>query len=244
MLHHIHLRSLLFIDIETVPQYASFHELSPAMQQLWAAKHATLHIENETAEDGYLKRAGIYAEFAKIVCISMGYFHYDKANDKRSFRIKSFHGDDEKVLLLSFTGLINKYYNDSEQYAFCGHNIKEFDVPFLCRRLLINRIPFPDLLDVSGKRPWETPYVDTFQLWKFGDHKNFTSLKLLAEILGIPTPKDIIDGKDVCRVYWQEKGLPVIVEYCQKDVITVARLLLRFKGDTQLLNDSDIIIAN
>lgn len=214
------------------------------MQQLWAAKHATLHIENETAEDGYLKRAGIYAEFAKIVCISMGYFHYDKATNKRSFRIKSFHGDDEKALLLGFTGLINKYYNDSEQYAFCGHNIKEFDVPFLCRRLLIHSIKFPELLDISGKRPWETQHIDTMQLWKFGDYKSYTSLKLLAEILGIPTPKDVIDGKDVCRVYWQEKGLPIIVEYCQKDVITVARLLLRFKGDAQLLEDSDIIISN
>lgn len=244
MLHHINLRHLIFIDIETVPQFSSFSQLSSAMQELWAAKHATLHIDSETAEEGYLKRAGVYAEFAKIVCISLGFFRIDKESGNRTFRIKSFHGDDESVLLNDFVSLINKHYSEADLYSFCGHNIKEFDVPFLCRRLLINSIPLPDLLDVSGKRPWETPYLDTFQLWKFGDHKNFTSLKLLAEVLGIPTPKDVIEGKDVCRVYWQEQGLPTIVEYCQKDVITVARLLLRFKGDTQLLNDSDIVIAN
>ena len=243
MLHQIHLPSLLFVDIETVPQYGAFHELSPAMQELWAAKHSNLHIADETAEDGYLKRAGVYAEFAKVVCISIGFFHYDRAADKRGFRIKSFYGDDERQILLDFVELMNKRFNDSDAYSFCGHNIREFDVPFLCRRLLIHAIPFPELLDISGKRPWETPHIDTMQLWKFGDYKSFTSLKLLAEVLGIPTPKDVIDGKDVCRVYWQEKGLPTIVEYCQKDVITVARLLLRFKGDTALLNDSDVIVA-
>lgn len=244
MLHQIHLPSLLFVDIETVPQHGSFQALSPAMQELWAVKHGNLHITDETAEDGYLKRAGVYAEFAKVVCISIGFFSYDKGTGKRNFRIKSFHGDNEHEILSAFTELLNKHYNDNNAFFFCGHNIKEFDVPFICRRLLIHSIALPALLDTSGKKPWETTHVDTMQLWKFGDYKSFTSLKLLAEVLGIPTPKDVIEGKDVCRVYWQEQGLPTIVEYCQKDVITVARLLLRFKGDTSLLNDSDVIVAN
>lgn len=164
MLHQIHLSGLLFIDIETVPQYGSFTELSASMQELWIAKHSTLHIADETAEEGYLKRAGVYAEFAKVVCISIGFFRYDKVADKRSFRIKSFYGDDEKQLLLGFADLMNKRFNDSDAYSFCGHNIREFDVPFLCRRLLIHAIPFPELLDISGRKPWETPHVDTMQL--------------------------------------------------------------------------------
>lgn len=243
MLSHINIKGLLFIDIETVPQHSSHNELSEPARIMWGEKHNTLRAENESSEDGYLKRAGVYAEYAKIICISLGYFHFDKESGKRTLRLKSFYNHDEKKLLQEFVDLINARFNDPEIFHFCGHNIREFDIPFICRRLLINRISFPDILDISGKRPWETYNVDTMQLWKFGDYKNFTSLKLLAEILGIPTPKDLIDGKDVCRVYWQEDGLERIVEYCQKDVITVARLLLRFKNDPVLLNDADVVIA-
>lgn len=214
------------------------------MKELWAVKHATLRAENESAADGYLKRAGVYAEFAKIVCISLGFFFFDKASGKRQFRIKSFAGDDEKALLQDFVGLLNKSFADPERFQFCGHNIKEFDIPFICRRLLIQGLPLPDTLDISGKRPWEVSSIDTLHLWRFGDYKNYTSLKLLAEVLGIPTPKDEIEGKDVCRVYWQEKGLDRIVNYCQKDVITVARLLLRFKGNPQLLTNEEVLIVS
>jgi hypothetical protein len=240
MLNHINIYDLIFIDIETVPQYVAYGELSNAMKQLWTTKHSFLKSENESAEDGYLKRAGVYAEFAKIICISIGLFHTDKESKQRTFRVKSFSGDDEKKLLEEFTQLINKSFN-TERFHFCGHNLREFDIPFICRRLLINRLPFPEILNVSGKRPWEMLDVDTLQLWKFGDYKNYTSLKLLAEVLGIPTPKDDIEGKDVCRVYWQENGLKRIVEYCEKDVITVARLLLRFKGDVEPLKEEDVI---
>jgi hypothetical protein len=242
VLAHINIPGLLFIDIETVPQFSAFEQLSDAMKALWTDKHSFLRTENETAEVGYLKRAGVYAEFAKIVCISLGYFHFDRQSRKRTFRLKSFYNDDEQVLLNEFLQLINAHFNDPETYNFCGHNIREFDIPFICRRMLVHRMMFPHMLDVSGRRPWENSYVDTLQLWKFGDYKHYTSLKLLTEILGIPTPKDLMDGKDVSRVYWQEKGLAQIAEYCQKDVVTVARLLLRFKGDPELLNDSDVII--
>lgn len=244
MLPHIHLSDLLFIDIETVPQFSTHSLLSAPMKELWQAKHNTLYnVENEPAEETYLKRSGVFAEFAKIICISIGLFRYEKSEGRRIFRIKSFYGDDEKVLLQDFSALIKKSFDNSERFHFCGHNIREFDVPFICRRLLINSIEFPEILDRSGKRPWQTEDVDTLQLWKFGDYKHYTSLKLLAEILNIPTPKDQIEGKDVCRVYWQENNLPLIVDYCQKDVVTVARLLLRFKGETEILKDEDIIIA-
>ena len=242
MLGHIHIHDLVFLDIETAPQFSEHVQLSNAMKELWASKHSFLKSENENAEEGYLKRAGVYAEFAKIICISIGYFRTDKETKKRTFRVKSFYGDDEKILLEEFVSLLNKNF-DPERFHFCGHNIREFDIPFICRRLLIHHLKFPQMLDVSGKRPWEMYDVDTLQLWKFGDYKNYTSLKLLAEVLGIPTPKEDIEGKDVCRVYWKEKGLQRIMEYCQRDVVTVARLLLRFKGDAEPLTDSQIIIV-
>lgn len=159
----INIYDLIYIDIETVPQYSSFAELSPVMKELWATKHATLKPGDETAEDGYLKRAGIYAEFAKIVCISVGYFWLNKANGKRVFRVKCLSGDDEKQLLVDFAGLLEKSFK-SERYHFCGHNIREFDIPFICRRLLIQRLPLPDIMNASGKRPWEMFDVDTLQL--------------------------------------------------------------------------------
>ena len=242
MLSHINIYDLIFTDIETVPQFPSHEQLSAPMKELWVAKHSFLKSEGETSEEGYLKRAGVYAEFAKIICISIGCFRVDKETKQRSFRIKSFFGDDEKKLLEEFSELINKNF-DSGRFHFCGHNIREFDIPFICRRLLINQIKFPELLDVSGKRPWEMFDVDTLQLWKFGDYKHYTSLKLLSEVLGIPTSKTDIEGKDVCRVYWQENGLERITDYCQKDVVAVARLLLRFKGDTQPLNEEDVVVA-
>lgn len=242
MLAHVHLHDLIFIDIETVPEFSSHAQLSSAMQELWAAKHSFLKQEDETAEEGYPKRAGVYAEFAKIICISIGYYRNDKEMNQRTFRVKSFYGNDEKQLLEEFLRVIGKTFAP-DRYHFCGHNIREFDIPFICRRLLIHQMQFPEILDVSGKRPWEMYDIDTLQLWKFGDYKNYTSLKLLAEVLGIPTPKQDIEGKDVCRVYWQENGLERIKEYCQRDVVTVARLLLRFKGDLQPLIDEQIVVV-
>jgi hypothetical protein len=243
MLSHINIFGLIFIDIETVPQYSSFEQLSPAMKDLWAAKHATLKKSDETYEEGYLKRAGVYSEFAKIICISVGFFHYDRDKNKKLFRVKSFALDDEKRLLQEFIYMLGKGFADTERNFFCGHNIREFDLPFLCRRILINRMELPEMFDLSGKRPWQVEDIDTMQLWKFGDYKSYTSLKLLAEIFGIPTPKDDIDGKDVCRVYWQEQNLPRIALYCQKDVVTVARLLLCLKGDHTGLEDDCVIIV-
>lgn len=244
MLAHIHLSDLIFIDIETVPQQRSHTDLSPAMKELWEAKHRNLYnTEGQTAEETYLDRSGVFAEFAKVICISIGVYRTDKSTGQKVFRIKSFSGDDEAALLTEFAAMIKKSFDSGERYQFCGHNIKEFDIPFICRRMLVNKVDFPEMLDRSGKRPWQSGDVDTLHLWRFGDYKHYTSLKLLTEILGIPTPKDLIEGKDVCRVYWQENNLKGIVDYCQKDIVTVVRLLLRFKGEEQTLKDEDVIIA-
>ncbi len=243
MLQHVHIRDLVFLDIETVPAFSSHNELSGCSRDLWAAKHSLIKADNENAEDGYLLRAGVYAEFAKIICISIGYFRNDKESNQRTFRVKSFFGNNEQKVLIEFISMLNKKF-PADRYHFCGHNIREFDIPFICRRLLINKLPLPEMLNVSGKRPWEMLDVDTLQLWKFGDYKNYTSLNLLANVLDIPTPKGDIEGKDVCRVYWQENGLNRIVEYCQRDVVTVARLLLRFKGDSEPLHDLQVIVVN
>ena len=243
MLSHINIYNLIYIDIETVPQKSSFQQLSETMQSLWAIKHSTLKIENETAEEGYLKRAGVYSEFAKVICISIGFFRFDKDRLRNQFRVKTISGDDEKELLENFLTTIAKSFSEPERFHFCGHNIREFDLPFICRRLLVQGLGLPEILDLSGKRPREVQDIDTLQLWKFGDFKNYTSLRLLTEILGIPSPKEDIEGKDVCRVYWEEHGLPRIVEYCQRDVVTVARLLLRFKGEKSILADEDVIVV-
>ena len=186
----------------------------------------------ETTADELYSRAGIYSEFGKIICISCGF-----ANGKE-FRIKSFYGDDESILLEEFAHMLNKHY-DTERYLLCGHNGKEFDFPYISRRMLINGIKLPNILNMAGKKPWEIRHLDTMELWKFGDFKHFTSLELLASVFKIPTPKDDIDGSMVGYVYWKENDLQRIVTYCQKDVLTVAQLLRRYLG-LPLINDADV----
>jgi 3'-5' exonuclease len=238
MLEQLNLSNVLFLDIETVPQTYQFNELDDAEQKLWEKKQRFLINENQTAEDLYSK-AGIYAEFGKIICISVGFTI--ASGDKRQLRIKSFYGDDEKKLLQEFNGLLNSHFN-GQQHLLCAHNGKEFDFPFIARRILINGLKLPKLLDIAGKKPWEINHLDTMELWKFGDYKNFTSLELLAHIFDIPTPKDDIDGSQVAKVYYEDKDLPRIVEYCQKDVITIVQLLLRYKGES-LIDESNVLYA-
>ncbi len=238
MLEQLNLSNVLFLDIETVPQTYQFNKLDDAEQKLWEKKQRFLINENQTAEDLYSK-AGIYAEFGKIICISVGFTI--ASGEKRQLRIKSFYGDDEKKLLQEFIGLLNSHFN-GQQHLLCAHNGKEFDFPFIARRILINGLKLPKLLDIAGKKPWEINHLDTMELWKFGDYKNFTSLELLAYIFNIPTPKDDIDGSQVAKVYYEDKDLPRIVEYCQKDVITIVQLLLRYKGEA-LIEESNMLYA-
>ncbi|MGB3075000.1 MAG: 3'-5' exonuclease [Chitinophagales bacterium] len=241
MLNNLHFEQLICLDIETAPGYSNFDQLPEALKELYLKKSERLKSEGETPEEQYFNHAGIYAEFGKAICISLGMFRKEKETGEWHFRLKSIYGDDEKQLLLEFAGLL-QHYHQSKHFQFCGHNIREFDVPYLCRRMLIHGIPLPALLDISGKKPYEVIMVDTMQLWRFGDYKHFTSLKLLATLFGIPSPKDDIEGKDVGRVYWVERDLQRIVNYCQKDVVTVAQLVLRFKG-LPLMNTENIHLS-
>ncbi|MBK7181553.1 MAG: 3'-5' exonuclease [Flavobacterium sp.] len=232
MLENYKLSNILFLDVETAPVIYKYNDLSENIRQLWDSKFR--YSTSESPESQY-KKAGVYAEFAKVICISVGFFN------EKEFRIKSFYHEDEKQLLKDFAGLLNKHFNRKE-HLLCAHNGKEFDFPFLCRRMLINGVKLPKTLNLAGKKPWEVQHIDTMELWKFGDYKNFTSLNLLAHIFNIPTPKDDIDGSDVARVYWEEKNIQRIVTYCQKDVLTVARLLLRFMGEP-LIEEKQVVIT-
>jgi len=227
VLNNIPLQKILFLDIETVPGNATHNELNDAFKSLWDKKAELLQKnveEKKTAEEMY-ESAGIYAEFGKIVCISAGFFARE-----RELRIKSFYSDDEKELLLDFCNLLNRYYNTSE-HILCAHNGKEFDFPYMARRMLINGIEIPRILNVAGKKPWEINHLDTMELWKFGDYKSYASLNLLAAVFEIPTPKDDIDGSQVGKVYWDDNDLNRIAKYCQKDVLTVAQIFLKYRNE-------------
>jgi DNA polymerase elongation subunit (family B) len=218
--------NILFIDIETVPAFESYAHMPDDWKELWDHKAAPLvrKGDNETPETVY-ERAGIYAEFGRIVCISCGCLAGSGAD--RRIILKSFYGDDERKLLLEFAEMLKKWSNDPGK-SLCAHNGKEFDYPYICRRMIINSVSIPEALQIAGRKPWElTRLLDTMEMWKFGDYKSYTQLRLLAHVLGIPSPKDDIDGSMVADVYWKERNLDRIVTYCQKDVITLAQVLLR-----------------
>lgn len=226
-----HLKHILFLDIETVPLTDDYNTLTEGLQKEWSRKAVFLRKKiDENSEDSMLftENAGVFSEFGKIVCIVVGSMR--KEGDVWNLRLKSLANDDEKVLLNDFKELIVKFAYYYTDILFCGHNIKEFDIPYICRRMVVNGIELPNILQLSGKKPWEVNHIDTLELWKFGDHKHYTSLNLLAEILGIPSPKDDMDGSMVGKVYWQEKDLARISKYCMLDVLTTARVFLRLKG--------------
>ena len=230
------LSNILFLDIETVPEHKEWSDLSELTQELYAKKTAYQRKDEVTPEDFY-ERAGIWAEFGKIICISVAYFTENKG--EKVLRVTSFSGDNEKQILLDFRTLIKDHFN-KPRHLLCAHNGKEFDFPFIARRMIVHQIELPSKLNLFGKKPWEVPHLDTMELWKFGDYKHFTSLQLLTSILGIPSPKDDIDGSDVARVYYEENDLPRIVDYCEKDTITLAQLLLRFNNE-ELISEENIV---
>ncbi len=218
--------------MSAVPDFA---ELSEDWQQLWDNK-TRFQRHDVSAEEFYPQRAGVLAEFGKVVCISCGYFVENE--EGRQFRLRSFFGDDEQVLLSDFAQVLKNHF-DKKAFVLCAHNGKEFDFPYVARRMVVHQIPLPSSLDIGGLKPWEVPHLDTLEMWKFGDRKNYTSIKLLTKLLDIPTPKDDIDGSQVGEVYWVEKNLERIVTYCEKDTVTVARLYLRLSGNGKL-NDEEI----
>ena len=237
MLHNLDLTKILFLDIETVPQVSNYSELAEDAAALWDDKASKLSRNEQTGEEMF-ERAGIYAEFGKIICISVGFFVL-REGGKREFRMRSFYGNDEKILLMEFSDLLNNHFSSPTQ-LLCAHNGKEFDFPYIARRLVINRLPVPSILNSVGKKPWEVQHLDTMEMWKFGDWKSYTSLKLLTHILDVPTPKTDIDGSDVARVYYVEKDLDRIEQYCKRDTLAVAQVLLRYRGE-EILTDEQIV---
>lgn len=236
MLNDLSLENILFLDIETVPAYPGFNAVPDKFQKLWEKKAAKLKYPgDDLTPDQLYPQAGIYAEFGKIICVSCGFMNGNEV------RLKSFYGDDEKILLEEFAQMLSKHYNTPES-LLCGHNGKEFDFPYLARRMLINGIKLPAILDLAGKKPWEIRHLDTLELWKFGDYKHYTSLELLAAIFDIPTPKDDIDGSEVAKVYWEDKDLERIVTYCQKDVLTTLQLFRRYQG-LPLVKEEFVVIS-
>jgi DNA polymerase elongation subunit (family B) len=232
MLKTIQLQNLLFLDIETVPEHESFFDLDDEKQHLFDLKTQYQRKEDFTPDEFY-ERAGIWAEFGKIVCISVGYFAFK--NGDRQFRTTSFFGE-EKKLLEDFSNLLTSHFSQP-QHVLCGHNAKEFDFPFIARRMIINGVEIPDKLNLFGKKPWEIAHLDTMELWKFGDYKHYSSVRLLTKVLNIPSPKDDIDGSEVADVFYKEKDIDRIITYCEKDVVAVAQIFLRFRNESILEED-------
>jgi DNA polymerase elongation subunit (family B) len=233
MLDNIKTEDVLFLDIETVPEASSYELLNPVMQTLWDKKSKQFRSPDQTPNAVY-ERAGIYSEFGKIICISVGLI-----NEKNPFRfrLKSFYGSEERTLLSEFSAMLSKFTKTNKEALLCAHNGKEFDYPYIARRMIINGLIIPEILDNAGKKPWEIKLLDTMDLWKFGDYKNYTSLDLLTSILGITSPKDDIDGSMVAGIYYGENDIERIVRYCEKDVLAIAQVLLRFMNLPQISDD-------
>jgi len=240
MLSEIDIHDILFLDIETVPWHKSFKDMPEKMQALWEKKSSYFRNEDESGEEVF-NRAGIYAEFGKIICISVGVIAQAKA--ELGLRIKSYFNEDEKILLNEFSAMLRNYAANKILYL-CAHNGKEFDFPYIARRMLINGLKLPTLLDNAGKKPWEIHHLDTMELWKFGDFKHYTSLDLLTTIFNIPSPKNDMDGSMVAGVYWEDKDLKRIVYYCQNDVQAIVQLFMRYKGLDLIRPENIEVIAD
>lgn len=238
MLQKIRLQNVLFLDIETVPEQSGFDLLNEKSKVLWEKKSEYQRKDGQTPAEFY-ERAGIWAEFGKIICISAGFFSNQNG---RTFRITSFSGE-ETALLKKFKTLLEEHFS-GPQHVLCAHNGKEFDFPYIARRMIINGISIPDKLNLFGKKPWEIAHLDTMELWRFGDYKHFTSLNLLTHILEIPSPKGDIDGSQVANVYYKEKDLDRIVRYCERDTIAIAQVFLRFRNEKLLPDDEIVVIGN
>lgn len=243
------LYNILFLDIETVPAVREFDELSEEMQELWAIKSKSLlrnfegELEFDQIAELFASRAGIYAEFGKIICVSVGFLSRTPNGEGPLLRLKSFANHSEAHLLEDFNKMLDKHFGNPERFAICGHNIKEFDIPYLCRRMLVNQLALPRMLDIAGRKPWETRHLlDTMEMWKFGDSKSFTSLRLLAAVFDFPSPKDDIAGGDVANVYWEDRDLDRIASYCEKDVLATVQLFLRMKR-LPLLTSEQIVVV-
>lgn len=230
--------NILFLDIETVPEYESWDSLTIEEKALFDEK-TKYQRSNQNDLNLLYQRAGIWAEFGKIICISVGYISFK--DEKRSFRVTSFAGKDEKTILINFKRLLEKCFNHKKS-LLCAHNGKEFDFPYIARRMIIHQISLPEKLDLAGKKTWEVPHLDTLDLWKFGDYKHYKSLKLLSHVLGISSPKEDMDGSQVAGTFYVENNLEKIINYCERDTIIVAQVFFRLQNVPVLKGDEIIKI--
>lgn len=217
------LYNIFFIDIETVPLVPSYDSLPQNLKALWdkkAAQLASNTLEIDSAEY-FHKKGGIYAEFGKIIVIGIGFFFSDEEGNV-AFKCKSYHGHDEKSILTELAQLLQSKSKSSTR--LCAHNGKEFDFPYLCRRMIVHGVPIPEILQIQSKKPWEVRHLDTMDLWKFGDKKSYASLDLLAALFGIPSSKGAMEGSQVAEYYYVRQDLDAISRYCLKDVWAMAQV--------------------
>ena len=234
---------ILFLDIETVPCWEYYGQMEGHVKKLWDKKangwkEKDIQLAHLSCEELFYRRGGVYAEFGKIVAIGLGML-YIKRGEVR-LRVKCISHPSEKVILSQFlqvlqtleTNLKNKRASaDKDSCALlCAHNGKEFDFPYIARRLLINGMRLPEALKLHSKKPWDIPHLDTMDLWRFGDYKTYTSLDLLAATFGVESSKTKMDGSQVCEIYYKEKNIEKIARYCSQDVITLVQVLLRMSG--------------
>lgn len=236
MYNDIAAENILFFDIETAPAFATFADADADTQHLWQQKTDKQHAgEPYDLEESYLQ-AGLSAEFGRVVCISCGIITRN-ANGQREITTTSYCSGNERELLDGFRKMLNAFTMGSyNRRRLCGHNIREFDVPFIGRRMLIHGLPLSPALNVIGVKPWDSPLIDTMEIWKFGKRTDNVALKTLCHVFGHPTPKDDIDGSQVGRVFHQEKDLQRIATYCEKDVVATARVFLSMRGEEPIEN--------
>jgi len=239
MLEHIELRSLLFIDIETATQFSQFNQTEKDTQNLWIEK-SKYWGDDKSVNEWYIEKGALYAEFSKVISIAIGFFY--KEGDFIKLRIKSLQGT-EKDLLQELIELMNRSFNNVNKYRLCGHNIKNFDIPFLSRRMLANGLRIPSLLNVHAFKPWEMPILDTMQIWRFGDYKQYASLSLMAHTLGVDIPKQAGVNKQIHQLYWQNENQQAINQIAINDVIATAQIVLKLKG-MDLLEDGQVVVAD
>ena len=222
------LRDILFLDIETVAATSNYDSLAERLKIQWARKASFFKQKSDDATDEslYHERAGIYAEFGRVIVIGMGKFAENDGGEM-ILKTKVLADHNEFNLLSAFKAILDKMDPGAR---LCAHNGKEFDFPYLSRRMLVHSLALPSQLNLSGRKPWEIPHIDTLDMWKFGDHKNYTSLDLLAALFNLPTSKGLMDGSQVNAVYYNEQDLEKISAYCLGDVVAVAQLYLRLKG--------------
>lgn len=220
-------KNILFIDIETASGVNTYTTLTENMQKLWLRKARSLmNPLQKPLEDLYFERAALFPEFGRIISIGMGFLFYNK-NKELSLKVKTISNKNEKDLLLEFNQFIESTY-PSKELSLVAHNGKEFDFPYLCKRMLVHQLVIPKALQLQGKKPWEVVHQDTIEWWRFGDKKGYVSLELLAEIMGIGNVKTDLSGDKVNYTFYIEKDLEKIKKYCAEDVITLAQLFLRF----------------